>query len=112
MRDAPCHLNLSKVTVVDYAAVTTPVLVIGGECDRMVPARAVRKAAARYRHGTCVEIVQSDHMVFSGDVLSLTMSHIDDGLLRIRILADASCREANHRMRFQQVMAATGQNTL
>jgi pimeloyl-ACP methyl ester carboxylesterase len=71
-------LKLSKVTAVDYAAVTTPVLVIGGECDRIVPPKAVRETAARYRRGTAIELAQSDHMMFSGAALAVTMGHIDD----------------------------------
>ena len=51
--------------VVDFAAVTAPVLVIGAECDRIVSAGIVRRTAARYQHGTSVEIPRSDHMVFS-----------------------------------------------
>ena len=82
-------LKLSKVTAVDYAAVTTPVLVIGGECDRIVPAGAVRKTAARYQRGTYVEIPRSDHMVFSGAALPATMGHIDDWIARNHVLAIA-----------------------
>jgi pimeloyl-ACP methyl ester carboxylesterase len=70
--------RLSKSTVVDFAAVTTPVLVMGAECDRLVPAGVVRQTAARYQHGTSVEIPRSDHLVFSGTALPVTMSYIDD----------------------------------
>ncbi|MFZ0833119.1 MAG: alpha/beta fold hydrolase, partial [Mycobacterium sp.] len=79
-------LNLSKATVVDYSAVTTPVLAIGGECDRIVPAGAVRQTASRYHHGTSVEIAQSDHMVFSGGALPVAMGHIDDWIAKNRVL--------------------------
>lgn len=82
-------LKLSKATFVNYAAVTTPVLVIGGECDRIVPARAVRATAARYQHGTSVEIVQSDHMVFSGKALPVAMGQIDDWIASNRVFAPA-----------------------
>ena len=71
-------VKLSKATVVDFAAVTTPVLAIGGECDRIVPAGVVRQTAARYQHGTSVEIPRSDHMVFSGAALPVTMGYIDN----------------------------------
>ncbi|MBV9515513.1 MAG: alpha/beta fold hydrolase [Mycobacteriaceae bacterium] len=74
-------VKLSKATVVNYAAVTSPVLVIGGECDRIVPAKVVRQTAARYQHGTSVEIPHSDHMVFSGAALPVTMDHIDDWIV-------------------------------
>ena len=48
------------------------VLVIAGECDRLLPARIPRLTAARYQHGTYVEIPRSDHMVFSGAALPVT----------------------------------------
>jgi pimeloyl-ACP methyl ester carboxylesterase len=82
-------LKLSKATVVDYAAITTPVLVIGGECDRIVPAGAVRKTAARYQHGTSIEIPESDHMVFSGAALPVTMGHIDNWIASNHVLSAA-----------------------
>lgn len=80
-------LKLSKVTVVDFAAVIGPVLVIGAECDRIVSAGIVRRTAARYQHGTSVEIPRSDHMVFSGAALPVTMSYIDDWMARNHVLA-------------------------
>jgi pimeloyl-ACP methyl ester carboxylesterase len=79
--------RLSKATVVDFAAVTAPVLAIGAECDRIVPANVARKTAARYQHGTYVEIPRSDHMVFSGVALPITMSYIDDWMARNHVLA-------------------------
>jgi pimeloyl-ACP methyl ester carboxylesterase len=82
-------LKLSKVTVVDFAAVTSPVLVVGGERDRIVPAGVVRQTAARYQHGTYIEIPRSDHMVFSGTALPVTMGHIDDWIARNHVLAIA-----------------------
>jgi pimeloyl-ACP methyl ester carboxylesterase len=82
-------LKLSKATAVDFAAVTAPVLVIGGECDRIVPATVVRQTAARYQHGTSVEIPRSDHMVFSGAALPITIGHIDDWIARNHVLAIA-----------------------
>jgi len=75
-------LRLSKVTIVDFAAVTAPVLLIGAECDRIVPSGVVRQTAARYQHGTHVESPGSDHMVFSGAALPVTMGHIDDWIAR------------------------------
>ena len=82
-------LKLSKPTVVDFAAVTTPVLVIGGECDRIVPTGVVRQTAAKYRQGTHVEIPRSDHMVFSGEALPVTVGQIDDWIARNHVLAIA-----------------------
>ena len=80
-------LKLSKASAVDFAAVTTPVLVLGAEWDRIVPTAVARKTAARYQHGTCVEIPRSDHMVFSGAALPVTMSYIDDWMASNHILA-------------------------
>ena len=83
--------RLSNATVVDFAAITAPVLVIGAECDRIVSAGVVRRTAARYQHGTSVEIPRSDHMVFSGAALPVTMSYIDDWMARSHVLgADAA----------------------
>jgi pimeloyl-ACP methyl ester carboxylesterase len=82
-------LRLSEATVVKYAAVTTPVLVIGGECDRIVPPRVVRQTAARYQRATHVEISRADHMVFSGAALPVTMTHIDDWLVRNQLRSSA-----------------------
>jgi pimeloyl-ACP methyl ester carboxylesterase len=82
-------VRLSEATVVDYAAVTTPVLAMGGEYDRIVPAGVVRQTAARYERGTHVEIPRSDHWVFSGAALPVTMGHIDDWLVRNQLLSTA-----------------------
>jgi hypothetical protein len=81
--------KLSKATVVDFAAVTAPVLVMGAECDRIVPSGVVRQTAARYQYGTYVEIPLSDHMVLSGAALPVTMGHIDDWIARNHVLAIA-----------------------
>ena len=78
--------RLSKAAVVDFAAVTAPVLVMGAECDRIVSAGIVRRTAARYQHGTSVEIPRSDHMVFSGAALPVAMSYIDDWMARNHVL--------------------------
>jgi pimeloyl-ACP methyl ester carboxylesterase len=84
-------LKRSKASVVDFAAITTPVLVIGAERDRIVASRIVRQTAARYRHSRWVEIPRADHMVFSGAALPITMSYIDDWMARNRVLgADAA----------------------
>lgn len=80
-------LRLSRATRVDAAAVSAPVLVIGGECDLIVPAGVLRKTAAQYRHADVVVIPDSDHMVFSGASLPLTMSHIDAWLTKNELFA-------------------------
>ncbi|WP_406817504.1 alpha/beta hydrolase [Mycobacterium sp. M23085] len=82
-------VKLSDATVVNFAAVSSPVLVIGGEYDRIVPAGVVRQTAAKYQHGTYVKIPLSDHMVFSGAALAVTMGHIDDWIARNRVFSMA-----------------------
>ena len=79
-------LKLSKTTYVDTAAVNTPVLVIGGECDLIVPAGVLQQTAAQYQHATVVNIPMSDHMIFSGNSLPITMSHIDEWLTKNQLL--------------------------
>jgi pimeloyl-ACP methyl ester carboxylesterase len=83
-------LKLSKATVVDAAAVKTPVLVIGGECDRIVPAEVLRQTAAQYQHADIVQMPGSDHMVFSGASLPITMGHIDDWLIKNQLISAAT----------------------
>ena len=82
-------LDRGKATTVNFAAVTTPVLAIGGECDRTVAPQVARKTAARYGRGTYVEIPHSDHFVFFGDALTATMGHIDDWIARNHVFATA-----------------------
>lgn len=82
-------LDRGKAITVDFAAVTTPVLVIRGECDRVVPPQIAPKTAARYHRGTYVEIPRSDHLAFSGAALPVTMGHIDDWIARNHVLAIA-----------------------
>jgi pimeloyl-ACP methyl ester carboxylesterase len=83
--------RLLKAAVVDFAAVTVPVLVMGAESDRIVAAGIVRQTAAKYQHATSVEIPRSDHMVFSGAALPVTMNYIDDWMARNHVLdADAA----------------------
>lgn len=70
-------LDRAKSAVVDFSAVTTPVLAVAGEHDRIVSARNVCRAAGQYQHGTFTEIPKSDHLVFSGRALAATMERID-----------------------------------
>lgn len=83
------HLDRGKATTVNFAAVTTPVLAIRAECDRLVPPKVAPITAARYQRGTCVDIPRSDHLVFGGEALPVTMGHIDDWIARNRVLATA-----------------------
>jgi pimeloyl-ACP methyl ester carboxylesterase len=82
-------LDQDKATTVNFAAVQTPVLAIRAECDGLVPAGVVRQTAAKYEHGTYVEIPRSDHLVFSGKALPVTMGYIDDWIARNHVLAIA-----------------------
>lgn len=75
-------LKISKTTQVDAAAVNTPVLVIGGERDLIVPAGVLHQTAAQYQRADVVQIPNADHMVFSGSCLPITMSYIDEWLTR------------------------------
>jgi hypothetical protein len=45
--------------------------------------------AARYQRGTYVDIPRSDHLVFNGEALPVTMGHIDDWITRNHVLAIA-----------------------
>ncbi len=78
-------LDRAKATRIDFAAVKSPVLAIGGERDRTVNPRVARTTAARYSNGTYVEIPGSDHLVFFGKALPVTMARIDEWMTRNRI---------------------------
>jgi pimeloyl-ACP methyl ester carboxylesterase len=83
------RLDRGKAATVDFAAITTPVLIIAGECDRLLPARIPRLTAARYQNATYVEISGADHYVFSGEALPITMRYIDDWLAKNHLLTTA-----------------------
>jgi pimeloyl-ACP methyl ester carboxylesterase len=83
------YLDRGKATTVNFAAVTTPVLAIGGEYDRLVAPQVARKTAERYQRGIYLEIPRSDHLVFFGEALAVTMGHIDDWIARNHVLASA-----------------------
>jgi pimeloyl-ACP methyl ester carboxylesterase len=68
------------------------VLVIRGECDRVVPPQIAPKTAARYRRGTYVEIPRADHLAFSRGALPVTMGHIDDWIAKNHVLGLSSPR--------------------
>lgn len=82
-------LDRGRATTVDYTAVAGPVLVLRGECDRMVPPQIAPKTAARYQRGSYLEIPGSDHLVFSGEALPVTMGHIDDWIARNKVFDSA-----------------------
>ena len=83
------YLDRGKATTVNFAAVTTPVLVIRGEHDRGIPPQVAPWTAARYQRGTYVEVPRADHLVFFGEALPVTMGHIDDWIARNHVLAIA-----------------------
>jgi pimeloyl-ACP methyl ester carboxylesterase len=83
------YLDRGKATTVNFAAVTTPVLVLRGECDRAIPPQVAPWTAARYQRRTYVEIPRADHLVFFGEALPVTMGHIDDWIARNHVLAIA-----------------------
>jgi pimeloyl-ACP methyl ester carboxylesterase len=82
-------LDRAKAARVDFAAITGPVLAIGGQRDRLVNRRVACATAGRYSNGTYVEIPGSDHLVFLGTALPVTMACIDEWMTRNRILASA-----------------------
>ncbi|GFG55397.1 alpha/beta hydrolase [Mycolicibacterium agri] len=79
-------LDRAKATKVDFAAITTPVLAVGAERDRLVHRRVARATAKRYANGEYVEIPASDHLVFHGRALPLTMARIDEWMSRRQVL--------------------------
>ena len=81
-------LDRGKATKVDFAAITAPVLAIGAERDRTVNHRVGRATARHYGNGTYVEIPASDHLVFHGAALPVTMARIDEWMARNGVLAD------------------------
>jgi len=85
-------LDRGKATTVNFAGVTTPVLVIRGECDRVVPPQIAPKTAARYQRGTYVEIPRADHLAVSGEALPVTMGHIDHWIAKSHVFGLSSPR--------------------
>jgi pimeloyl-ACP methyl ester carboxylesterase len=88
-RDAPCGAEAFEATTVNFAAVTTPVLLIRGECALLIPPQVAPWTAARYQRGTYVEVPRFDHLVFCGEALPVTMGHIDYWMARNHVLATA-----------------------
>jgi pimeloyl-ACP methyl ester carboxylesterase len=83
-------LDRARASRVDFGAITSPVLTIGGERDRLVNRRVARTTAARYPNGTYVEIPGSDHLVFHGNALPTTMARIDEWMARNQVFATES----------------------
>ena len=75
-------LDREKATRVDFTAIGGPVLAIGARNDRVVNWRMARATAKRYAAGTYAEIPASDHLVFNGGALPVTMARIDEWLAR------------------------------
>jgi len=80
------YIVRTPTPTVDFAAVTTPVMVIRCECYRVVPPQIAPKTAARYRQGTYVQVPRADHLPFFGAALPVTMGHIDDWIAENRVL--------------------------
>lgn len=70
-------LDKANSAAVDYSAMRGPVLVIGGEFDRIVRPSRARQSAARHTDATYVEVPRSDHFVLAGAALPVAMDHID-----------------------------------
>ncbi len=82
-------LDWGKAATVNFAAVTTPMLAIRAECDRLVPPQVAAITAARHQRGTCVDIPGSDHLIFGREALPVTTGRIDDWIARNHVLAIA-----------------------
>lgn len=83
-------LDRARAAKVDFSAIKTPVLAIGGERDRLVNFRVARATAARYPNGTYVEIPGSDHMVLHGNALPVAMARIDEWMARHQVFTAES----------------------
>ena len=82
-------LDRAKAATVDFAAVTSPVLTIAGEYDRLGVSRITRQTAARYQTGTYVEILGLTTSSFFGAALPVTIGRIDDWIANNRVLSTA-----------------------
>jgi pimeloyl-ACP methyl ester carboxylesterase len=80
-------LDRAKTAKVDHNAIAGPVLIIAGAQDRIVPKRLARRTAAQYTNASYVEIPGSDHMVFYGHALPVTMDRVDDWIASNGVLS-------------------------
>jgi pimeloyl-ACP methyl ester carboxylesterase len=78
------QLDRRKASQVNYAAVTAPVLVLGGEKDLTVVPAICRATAAKYPNATYAELPNADHMLLTGDILHTTMTQITPWLEALR----------------------------
>lgn len=69
-----------NAAVVDFSAITGPVLVLGAENDRIINPRIARATARRYLQAKYIEVPGSDHMMFFGKFLPMTMRYVDHWL--------------------------------
>ena len=81
-------LDRARAAKVERSVIAGPVLVIGGAHDRIVPPRLARRTAAEYANATYVEIPGSDHLVFCGEALPVTMDRIDDWTAKHNVIAN------------------------
>lgn len=69
-------LYKAPVTKVDFSKVLCPVLVIGGDQDRITPIQAQRKIATHYRGATLLEIEGSCHWTVGGTYLGIIIPKV------------------------------------
>ncbi|MEU4194381.1 alpha/beta hydrolase [Kribbella sp. NPDC026611] len=74
------QLDRRKASRVNYAAVSAPVLVFGGQKDLTVVPAICRTTAGKYANATYTELTDADHMLLTGAILHTTMSHLDTWL--------------------------------
>ncbi|AEF40668.1 alpha/beta hydrolase [Hoyosella subflava] len=86
-------LDRRKAARVNFDAVKGPVLVVGGELDRVVVPAIGRATAKKYANATYIEIPASDHMVLFGAALPTTMGHIDRWMESNKIAARETSAE-------------------
>lgn len=81
------YLDPKRAARVDYAAIESPVLVIGGSEDKCTPPGMCRDTAKNYgKRGTYVELEGSDHMMTVGRFMPQTLSTIHSWVIDNRIL--------------------------
>lgn len=69
-------LYKTPMTRIDFSKVLCPVLVIGGNQDRITPIQAQRKIAAHYRGATLLEIEGSCHWTVGGSYLDIIIPKV------------------------------------
>ena len=71
-------MDPKRTARVDYRAITSPVLIVGGSEDKCTVPTTCRQTARKYgARGTYVELEGSDHMMTVGPYLPQTLAEID-----------------------------------